>query len=96
MIIWLPIVVGVVVFLFIWWWLVDFADYVLPAVLGLVAAFGSVVLVVVVEISTREKAEKARLIQQCIDDGKKEYECRSLFHQNIQVVPVFIPRVHSR
>lgn len=34
-------------------------------------------------------SENGRLMSQCLADGKKEYECKSLLKQDY--VPVFIP-----
>jgi len=36
--------------------------------------------------------ERARLVAQCMDDGKKEYECRSMFKSSDSTyVPIIIP-----
>jgi len=37
--------------------------------------------------------ERDRLITQCLNDGRKEYECKSMYRENSStMVPVFIHR----
>lgn len=39
--------------------------------------------------------DRQRLISQCIEDGRKEYECKAMFRSNSNSTvynPVFIPR----
>lgn len=38
--------------------------------------------------------EKERLVKQCMDDGKKEYECKAMFHtkNSTTVIPVYTGR----
>lgn len=57
--------------------------------------FGSVILLIAFCIGLLITAaivvgeNKSRLIKQCMDDGKKEYECESMLKQD--VIPVYIP-----
>ncbi len=45
---------------------------------------GAVALLViaVVVLETRNAGEHQRLVQQCMDDGKKEYECEALLKRD--------------
>ncbi len=54
---------------------------------------GAVALLViaVVVLETRNAGEHQRLVQQCMDDGKKEYECEALLKRDrptTVVIPV--------
>lgn len=40
---------------------------------------------------TEDSAEKTRLINQCIADGKKEYECQAMFNTiTVPYIPVTV------
>ena len=70
-------------------------DLPLAAVL---AGLGSMILVsflMIMHLDALEDAERARLMQQCLDDGKKEYECQGLLARGQSTtfipLPIIIP-----
>lgn len=61
--------------------------------LWVLLAFGGVVLLWAEAIATRENAQKAAWMAECVKD-RKHYECVAMWRageQHDQVVPVFIP-----
>lgn len=61
-------------------------------------AFIVCILVLYWFVYRAEKKEFDRLIQQCLEDGRKEYECQAMLKRNssdTSYVPVIIP-IHTR
>lgn len=71
-----------------WEWLYD--RFNLETVIGIVIA----ALVVVLFVGLHEASkESKRIMDQCIADGHKEYECHAMLdsHEHITTMPVVIP-----
>lgn len=66
----------------------------------IMGAIGGVLIMCLVglyKIEEAEAAERERLIEQCMDDGKKEYECRAMYdRQRAASVPIIIPMYTGR
>jgi hypothetical protein len=53
-----------------------------------VAVFGVLILAMMAD-----SKESARLMRQCMDDGKKEYECKAMLKQDLVPIPMpIMPR----
>jgi hypothetical protein len=63
-------------------WVDDHLGWLIVAFLGLLLGLG---IWLVIEVGK----EESRLMRQCMDDGKKEYECKAMLQQD--VVPMIMP-----
>ena len=77
-----------------WWEDEGRYDYPVVICLALVAGLLMIFSLVVIDAEKEKSAERARLMQQCLSDGKKEYECIALLDQGKSTyipLPIFIP-----
>jgi hypothetical protein len=51
---------------------------------------GGLILLLLVALIAAGR-DRERLVQQCMADGRKEYECRAMFRENTTYVPMVIP-----
>ena len=78
------------------WWEYEGRYYDWPVIIGVavVVALLSAFVWWIVDGSKQESAEKARLMAQCMADGKKEYECVSILRKpqgSVIPIPIIIP-----
>lgn len=69
----------------------DFSETV---VLGCFIAFIVLLFIILGLAFSESESEHNRLIRQCMDDGKKEYECEALMRKpqsNVTHMPIVIP-----
>jgi hypothetical protein len=50
-----------------------------------------VIVVFILAVNAANK-ESARIMRQCMDDGKKEYECKAMLKQDVMPMPIILPR----
>jgi len=63
----------------------------MPKELQLITAFTVGLVILVSWLIISSLSESNRLIKQCIDDGKKEYECRAILNGGRHYTPILIP-----
>lgn len=70
----------------------DSGDKAMIGVIVAVVAIVGCMIFAIVQSENEDERDRKRLIQQCLDDGKKEYECVSMLSKKrSSVTPVAVP-----